>query len=69
MASCENLQVANILRLEALSIPSIYDEEIFTVMDEKAQKAAGSLNDSSGETAMVVTGCGTSGRLTFNPGV
>ena len=45
--------------------PSIYDEEVITVMNRIAQKATEMLKDSSGETAIVLSGCGTSGRLAF----
>ena len=45
--------------------PSIYDEEVITAMDKISQKATEMLKDSSGETAIVLSGCGTSGRLAF----
>lgn len=45
--------------------PNIYDEEVITAMDRITQKATEMLKDSSGETAIVLSGCGTSGRLAF----
>lgn len=45
--------------------PSVYDEEVITAMDRIAEEAAEMLKDSSGETAIVLSGCGTSGRLAF----
>ena len=45
--------------------PSVYDEEVIITMDRIAQKATEMLKDNSGETAIVLSGCGTSGRLAF----
>ena len=45
--------------------PSIYDEEALAAMDKIAEKAAEMLQENSGETAIVLSGCGTSGRLAF----
>lgn len=45
--------------------PSIYDKEAITAMDRIAEKAAEMLQNSNGDTAIVLSGCGTSGRLAF----
>lgn len=45
--------------------PSIYDEEAITAMDRIAEKAAEMLQGGRGDTAIVLSGCGTSGRLAF----
>lgn len=45
--------------------PSIYDEEAITAMDRIAEKAAEMLQGVRGDTAIVLSGCGTSGRLAF----
>lgn len=44
--------------------PSIYDEETISAMEKIAEKAVEVLHDKSG-TAIVLSGCGTSGRLAF----
>lgn len=45
--------------------PSIYNEKSITAMDRIAEKAAEMLQGSRGDTAIVLSGCGTSGRLAF----
>ena len=46
------------------NFPNICDEETILVMEKIAEKAAGVLRDTS-DTAIVLSGCGTSGRLAF----
>ena len=45
--------------------PSIFDEEAINAMDKVADKAAQILEDGSGDMAIVISGCGTSGRLAY----
>ena len=47
------------------NFPNIYDEETILAMEQIAEEAAEVLRDTSGETAIVLSGCGTSGRLAF----
>lgn len=45
--------------------PSVLDENTIEAMDKVAEKAKEILRDSSGNKAIVISGCGTSGRLAY----
>lgn len=47
------------------NFPNIYDEETILAMEQIAEEAAGVLRGTGSDTAIVLSGCGTSGRLAF----